>query len=132
MAGIQNTIIFSQGERLQASSAQDVAEMKTDATDVSRINHTGSPEGVINANPSSLCHDPVSGVVYYKSAGTGNTGWIPIPDPIGQLSYFANAGGDAYITALGWLKANGQVVSQATYPTLFARVGLINPPGQYW
>ncbi len=75
MAGIQNTTLFSQGERLQASSAQDIAEMQTGATDVSRINHTGNPEGVISANPSSLCHDPVSGSVYQKQTGTGNTGW---------------------------------------------------------
>lgn len=75
MAGIQNTTLFSQGERLQTSSAQDIAEMQTDATDVSRINHTGDPEGVVSANPSSLCHDPVSGSVYQKQTGTGNTGW---------------------------------------------------------
>jgi len=78
MAGIQNTIIFSQGERLQASNAQDIAEMQTEATDVSRINHTGDPEGVVSANPSSLSHDPVSGSIYQKQSGTGNTGWAEI------------------------------------------------------
>jgi len=78
MAGIQNTIIFSQGERLQASDAQDIAEMQATATDVSRINHTGDPEGVVSANPSSLSHDPVSGTIYQKQTGTGNTGWAAI------------------------------------------------------
>src|SRR6185503_8385353 len=49
--------------------------------------------------------------------------------PIGELAYFANAGGDAYVTADNWLKLNGQILSQATYTTLFARVGLINAGG---
>jgi len=75
MAGIQNTIIFSQGERLQVSSSQDISEMQTDVTDVSRINYSGNPEGVISANPSSICHDPASGNFYLKQSGTGNTGW---------------------------------------------------------
>jgi len=82
MAGIQNTTVFSQGERLQVSSAQDISEMQTDATDVSRINHTGNPEGVVSANPSSLCHDTSTGIVYYKFSGTGNTGWVAIFQPL--------------------------------------------------
>lgn len=50
--------------------------MQEGATDVSRINHTGNPEGVVSANPSSLSHDPVSGNIYAKATGTGNTGWV--------------------------------------------------------
>jgi hypothetical protein len=79
MAGIQNNIEFAGGFKLQASSSRDISDMKTLSTDVSRINHTGNPEGVIDANPSSLCHDPVSGIVYIKGSGTGNTGWFAIP-----------------------------------------------------
>lgn len=77
MAGIDNTIVFSSGERLTPSSSQDLLRMQLNATDVARINHTGNPEGVVSANPSSFCHDPVSGNIYIKSTGTGNTGWIP-------------------------------------------------------
>ena len=79
MAGIQNTILFSQGEKLQVSTSEDITGMQTLSTDISRVNYTGNPEGNISANPSSLCHDPVSGNIYYKQTGTGNTGWIPIP-----------------------------------------------------
>ncbi len=77
MAGIENTLIFSSGEKLQPSTSQDIIGMQSVSTDVARINHTGDPNGVVSANPSSLCHDPVSGLVYFKSTGTGNTGWIP-------------------------------------------------------
>lgn len=52
--------------------------------------------------------------------------------PIGSLNYFPNANGDSYLTSGLWLKCNGQVVSQATYPTLFNRIGLINPGGSIW
>ena len=44
--------------------------------------------------------------------------------PIGSLQYFANAAGDAYLGS-NWLKCNGASVSQATYATLYARLGLI-------
>ena len=79
-AGIENKIIFSQGEKLFPSTATDISNMQETATDVSRVNFTGDPNGNVAANPSSLCHDPVSGNVYFKQTGTGNTGWIQIAD----------------------------------------------------
>lgn len=75
MAGFENTIVFSQGEKLQTSTSDDILRMQSDATDVARINGTGSPIGVVSANPSSLYHDNASGNVYFKQSGTGNTGW---------------------------------------------------------
>lgn len=45
--------------------------------------------------------------------------------PIGSLQYFNNAAGDAYLGS-NWLKCNGASVSQATYATLYSRVGLIS------
>jgi|SRR6185436_6681354 len=120
MAGIQNTTLFSQGERLQTSSAQDISEMQTDATDVSRINYTGNPEGVVSANPSSMSHDPVSGNIYQKQTGTGNTGWALIgtaqdfnPFKFVRLfddfysSFLANAI-DGRCGELGWQTYGGQ------------------------
>jgi len=75
MAGIQNEIIFSQGERLLTSTPEDILEMQNLVTDISRINYSGNPEGNVAANPSSLCHDPTTGNFYIKLTGTGNTGW---------------------------------------------------------
>ena len=52
--------------------------------------------------------------------------------PIGSLQYFANAGGDSTLTSQGWLKCDGRILTQASYPALFAQVGLINGPAQNW
>jgi hypothetical protein len=136
MAGIQNNIEFAGGFKLQASSARDISDMQTLSTDVARINHTGSPEGVISANPSSLCHDPVSGFVYIKQSGTGNTGWAAIGTGSGTVTSVsgtanritstggatpvidiaANYVGQTSITTLGTVTTgtwNGTVVGQA-------------------
>lgn len=78
MSGFDNEVVYARGMRLQASTAQDILLMQATATDVSRINHVGNPNGSVSANPSSLCHDPVSGTIYFKETGTGNTGWAPI------------------------------------------------------
>ncbi len=78
MAGFDNEVMFALGERLQASTAQAIQLMQQTATDVSNINHTGDPNGVVAANPSSISHDPISGNIYVKVTGTGNTGWQQI------------------------------------------------------
>ncbi len=75
MSGFDNEVLYAIGERLEPSTTQAIGLMQKTSTDVSRINHTGDPEGVVSANPSSLPHDPVSGLVYAKNTGTGNTGW---------------------------------------------------------
>ena len=38
----------------------------------------GSPEGVVAADPSTLCLDFTNGRLYLKRTGTGNTGWVQI------------------------------------------------------
>lgn len=76
MAGFENTIVFSSGEKLSPSSSDDISRMQENSTDVSRVNYTGDPNSNVSANPGSLCHDPVSGNLYYKQTGTGDTGWI--------------------------------------------------------
>lgn len=45
--------------------------------------------------------------------------------PIGSMQYFANSAGDAYLGA-NWLQCDGSSVSQATYATLYTRLGLIS------
>lgn len=76
MAGIQNKIIFGDGFKLFPSSSADINQMQETDT-ISFINYSlGSPEGVVNANPASLCYNPVTGDLYKKGSGTGNTGWV--------------------------------------------------------
>lgn len=82
MAGFDNEVLFCPGERLETSSAQSIQLMQQVATDVSRINYIGDPNGVVAANPSSISHDPVSGYFWLKTSGTGTTVW--------QRIFFAN------------------------------------------
>lgn len=51
---------------------------------------------------------------------------------IGTMQYFANAGGDSTLTAQGWKKCDGSILTQTTYPALFSQVGLLNGPGVNW
>lgn len=87
MSGFDNEVMYAPGERLQVSSAQDIARMQLTGTDVSRVNHTGDPnDGItgVAANPSSLSHDPSSGFLWLKVSGTGIPTWqrlFPSPTP---------------------------------------------------
>lgn len=128
MSGFDNEVVKASGMRLEPSTPQDIYLMQKVPNSVSKINYVGDPNGAVSANPSSECHDPVSGAIYRKSTGTGNTGWVSTGQAyIGQLAYFPNANGDSYLNGL-WLKCNGQVLNQADYPDLFARVGFVNGP----
>lgn len=40
---------------------------------------TGSPEGVVTANPASLYLRTDNGTSYIKNTGSGNTGWVSLP-----------------------------------------------------
>jgi len=127
MAGIQNNIIFGGGFKLEASSAADIQNMQAPfSTNVSNINHTGNPEGVVSANPSSFSHDPVSGVVYLKLSGTGNTGWTPILNPSAPLTITGNSGLPLVPTAGNWnIVGSGSLTSSGLLSTLtFALTGL--------
>lgn len=74
MSGFDNEVVYCSGVRLEESSAQDIfLAQKTNS--VSDLNVSGSPEGVVSANPASLAHDRSSGSIYQKVSGTGNTGW---------------------------------------------------------
>lgn len=52
--------------------------------------------------------------------------------PIGALQYFSLGGTDTTYPDPNWLPADGSIVSQATYATLFSRLGLINGGGTLW
>ncbi len=98
MAGFDNEVMFALGERLQASTAQAIQLMQQTATDVSNINHTGDPNGVVAANPSSLSHDPVSGNIYMKQTGTGNTGWALVGQSIQTTVSFVDSSSAVALT----------------------------------
>jgi hypothetical protein len=85
MAGINNNVPFGNGYRLEPSGAREFQLMQQASTNVGTYNVTGSPEGVVPANPSSLCHDPVSGILYRKNSGTGNTGWVVVGSGSGGI-----------------------------------------------
>lgn len=81
MSGFDNEVVVSIGERLQTSTAQAIGIMQSTATDVSRVNYSGNPNGNVAANPASLSHDPTTGNVWIKASGTGNTGWVLVAAP---------------------------------------------------
>lgn len=92
MAGFDNEVLFSPGVRLQQSNAQAITLMQDGtATNVSRINYTGDPNGAVAANPSSISHDPVSGKIWRKISGTGTTIWEEI-DSAALLALTGNTG----------------------------------------
>jgi hypothetical protein len=63
-----------------------------------------------------------------KTNGSGELGWVsPVTEEIGTLQQFYKSDfitPDATFPDSTWLKADGSVVSQATYTALFAKVGL--------
>ncbi len=120
MSGFDNEVIVSIGERLEPSTAQAIGIMQQTATDVSRINYTGNPEGAVSANPSSLCHDPSTGIVYYKFSGTGNTGWIPIFQPLpNKLAYLVDDFMESNILPWVFSSLDLPIFSQDGHPGLY-------------
>lgn len=85
MAGFGNEIVYADGFKLTPTSVDSLSRMQSAPTDVASINYTGNPEGFVSANPSSLCHDPVSGDIYAKITGSGNTGWSNINSSSGDV-----------------------------------------------
>jgi hypothetical protein len=87
MPGWNNGVSFGQAFQITPSDAEDIdLAQRGSADNVSILNYSGNPEGLVSANPSSLSHDRTGGDIYYKQTGTGNTGWLPlnsgaIPDP---------------------------------------------------
>lgn len=79
MPGSENNVQYSKGYRLEASGAEEYQLAQKTSTDVSELNVSGDPEGVVPANPGSVAHDRTNGAYYLKVTGTGNTGWSRVP-----------------------------------------------------
>lgn len=101
MAGIENKIGFYDGIKLQPSTAQDLLNLQEAATDVGLINYAGNPENNVSANPSALSHDYSTGNIYYKSTGTGNTGW-KLLNGVASLTLTGDTGGALSATGGNW------------------------------
>ena len=113
MAGFDNEVLYAVGERLQPSNAQAISIMQQfpNATNISRINHVGNPEGVVAANPSSLSHDPVSGNLYLKVSGQGTTLWKQITPTVSAsvLTLQGTTGGTVFPDVNGNINILGGV-----------------------
>ena len=120
MAGFDNEVLYAVGERLQPSSAQSISIMQQfpNATNVSRINYVGDPDGVVAANPSSLSHDPVSGNLYLKVSGTGTTVWKQITPTVSPsiLTLQGTTGGTIFPDVNGNFNILGGVNVAGTLP----------------
>ncbi len=71
-------------------------------------------------------------VLTATGAGSAPAWTAPAATEIGQSIYAGIAGGDTYLTSGGWLKADGSVVLQSSYATLFTRVGILNSGFTEW
>lgn len=78
MAGFDNDNMNARGMRLEPSTSQDYTIMQKN-NGVGFISGTGSPEGVVNANPASAFYSRDTGNWWRKETGTGNTGWVLSP-----------------------------------------------------
>lgn len=117
MSGLQNKIVYSEGSKITPSSAESITNMQQNSTDIADINYTGNPEGAVSANPGSFCRDPVSGNIYSKASGTGNTGWILSSPASGSviITKYETAGSFTWtknpnaktVTAIGWSGGSG-------------------------
>ena len=92
-------------------------------------------DGNINNNPTYVISKNFGSIeIYFDGTDffiTSNTSNEEFSEPIGELAYFANKNGDTYLSGV-WLKCDGSVLSQATYPVLYSRMGLINEGGINW
>jgi fibronectin-binding autotransporter adhesin len=97
MPGSNNKIQFANGYRLEPSAAEEWQLMQDspNTDDVSCINNAGSPEGVVPANPGSICHDHTNGNIYLKKTGTNVTGWQQIASGTGIATTYTTDSGVA-------------------------------------
>lgn len=143
MAGIENNIVYGQGYKLQPSQAADISNMQMASTDISDVNFTGDPNGSVSANPGSMCHDPVSGNIYSKQTGTGNTGWVlmsgsgPVlgqPYLTTQVVDTSISSGNTLVEDRTWhtpyvVDANATVGQRGTFTTIQAAINQADADG---
>lgn len=134
MPGWNNGVSFGQAFQITPSDAEDIdLAQRGSATYVSILNINGSPEGSVDANPSSFSHDPLGGAVYIKESGVSDTGWsriitgssftalpqysIALGTGFDSLTYLATTATAGQVLQSGGGAAN-PVYSTATYPSV--------------
>ena len=95
MAGSRSNVHFAEGFRLQSTSSAKYPIMQKLISDVGIINNSGAPEGIVSANPGSICHDRANGDLYVKKTGTGTSGWILLATTSGAATTFMGDSGSA-------------------------------------
>lgn len=61
--------------QLQAIIVQLLCNISVDGTGTTNFVGSGSPEGVVTADPAAMYFDQDTDQFYYKKTGSGNTGW---------------------------------------------------------
>jgi hypothetical protein len=121
MPGSNNKVHFSNGIRLEPSSAEEwqLMQLAPVTTNVSIINNQGNPEGVVPANMGSICQDNLNGNMYLKHTGTGVTGWVLISTggSTATVSFGMQTGIDPVVPdPSGLVTFDGAVVAAGTNP----------------
>ena len=139
MPGWENRISFNNAMAIEPTASEEafLAQRRASDTSVSFYNSDGSPEGVFEANPGSMCCDRTNGKWYRKASGSGNTGWV-INDDLYITPYIVDsndAGGNSYTTiqsAINQAVIDGASVTSPKF--IYVRFGsyiedLSIPPG---
>lgn len=119
MAGFANDVVYASNVDFSGGSPVS-GQVTTDGQIL--IGSTSAPHirvGTISA-----------GEGVYVTNGSGSIALSQGP-VIGELAYFPTQNGTTYLNGK-WLLCDGSILSQATYPTLYSRVGLLNPGGSIW
>ena len=109
--GVTGTLPIANGGTNTTSFTNTDGVVYYDGTSLNNI-ATGSSGQVLTS----------SGAGYAPSFQTFTGGGSPLP--IGALEYFCNANGDSYLSP-NWLLCDGSTLPQATYTTLYSRLGLV-------
>jgi len=126
MAGVEKNIIFGNGFKLQPSAAGDIALTNHLATDISFLNITGSPAGVVSANPSSLTFDLSTGNIYRKASATDTTGWVLLNSTpvaaVGAAGTILHSNGTSWVATSNFLVDSNDIMTNTSQPAVLAYV----------
>jgi len=133
MAGFENDVVYALNADFTKSDNQAPSSSNGLATNGQLwIGSTAANAGGTHINVGTLTSP--NGTLSFGYSSPNITVEVVSQNfaPIGALQYFAQGGTDTTYPGPQWLKTDGSILSQATYSTLFSRVGLINSGGTVW